>query len=106
MKHLFQPFGKYQITIFSPFLFLVFINRSMKVKAVLPLIVLITMISCKKETSKPSPTPPASFKLKDVTIRNLPSPYYHFEYDDSGKITLFNYQSGLRIFDVTYDGEK
>jgi hypothetical protein len=106
MKHLFQPFGKYQITIFSPFLFLVFINRSMKVKAVLPLIVLTTMISCKKETSKPSPTPPASFKLKDVAIRNLPSPYYHFEYDDSGKITLFNYQSGLRIFDVTYDGEK
>lgn len=81
----------------------------MKVKYLLPVIVFVTMISCKKETGEPLPDPPPStggLKLKDVTIRNLPSPFYHFEYNDSGKITSLNYQSGLRVFDVKYDGEK
>jgi hypothetical protein len=106
MKHLFQPFGKYQKIVFPRFLFLVIINRLMKVKYLLPVIALVTMISCKKETSDPVTPPSGSLKLKDITIRNLPSPYYHFEYDGSGKIDLLNYQSGLRIFDVKYDGKK
>ncbi|HEV8508505.1 MAG TPA: hypothetical protein VGQ53_24085 [Chitinophagaceae bacterium] len=71
------------------------------------LIITTTIVACHKDPVIP-PEPPiaaAGLKVKDISERNLPSPYYHFEYDDSGKITLLNYQSGLRIFEIKYNGE-
>ena len=85
----------------------------MKTKNLLLVAQAILMLSCHKETTHPVPspvTPPAPtpaallVNLKDINIRNLPSPYYHFEYNDTGNITLVDYQSGLRIYDVSYSG--
>jgi hypothetical protein len=77
----------------------------MKAKHLLLLILITLMISCHKEPSDQPPLPGVtSVKLKDLNARNLPSPFYHFEYDDSGKITLAGYSSGLRIYNVNYNG--
>lgn len=71
------------------------------------LIIMTIAIACHKDPVHWSSPPgvATTLKVKDITERNLPSPYYHFEYDDSGKIALLNYQSGLRIYDVNYNGE-
>jgi hypothetical protein len=37
-----------------------------------------------------------------MIVKNLPSPYYHFEYDDSSFITHVNVQSGLALYDLSY----
>ena len=54
-----------------------------------------------------SPTPPVppvpTVLLKDIEIPNLPSPFYHFEYDTDGRVTAASFASGLRMYDVTYD---
>jgi hypothetical protein len=77
----------------------------MKAKHLLLITLVILMISCHKEPSNQPALPgTASLKLKDLNAQNLPSPFYHFEYDDSGKITLAGYSSGLRIYDVNYNG--
>jgi hypothetical protein len=53
----------------------------------------------------PSPIPPApTVLLRDVVISSLPSPFYQFEYDAGGRISRASYASGLRVYDVTYDG--
>ena len=54
-------------------------------------------------TQPPPPPPPATVLLKDIVIPNLPSPYYHFEYDGQGKVALVSFASGLTTYDVTYD---
>ena len=42
--------------------------------------------------------------LKDIVIPNLPSPYYHFEYDASGRVLGASFASGARSYNLTYDG--
>jgi hypothetical protein len=49
----------------------------------------------------PVPPPPAVL-LRDIVIPNLPSPFYHFEYDDSGRVIAASYASDLRKYDVRY----
>jgi hypothetical protein len=44
-------------------------------------------------------------KLKELNERNLPSPYYRFEYDDSDNIIKASYSSGLAIYDIAYNGK-
>src|SRR5688500_1789382 len=69
------------------------------------LIILAVLFSCKKNTDYP-PLPSPSFidlKLKDITIRNLPSPYYHFEYGNNNRISAFNF-SQVWTYDLTYSG--
>ncbi|QEC66766.1 hypothetical protein FRZ67_05400 [Panacibacter ginsenosidivorans] len=63
--------------------------------------------ACKKEkTQEPSPGDPPvdvhTILLKDMIVKNLPSPYYHFEYDNSSFITHVNVQSGYEIYDLLY----
>lgn len=51
------------------------------------------------------PIPPGpAVLLRDVEIPNLPSPFYHFEYDAAGRVKTASFASGLRMYDVTYDG--
>ena len=53
--------------------------------------------------SAPPPPPPApTVLLKDIVIPNLPSPYYHFEYDAAGRIRAASFASDLRMYDVIY----
>lgn len=66
------------------------------------------LVSCKKDkiVMPPVTPPPASdvqsVRLKDIVISNLPSPYYHFEYNDSGYITKTSFAAGLRTYDINY----
>jgi hypothetical protein len=57
-------------------------------------------------TSNPEPPPPPAVLLKDIVIPNLPSPYYHFEYDASGRITIASFASGLTTYNVSYDRDR
>jgi len=80
----------------------------MKAKYALLFFLVIAIISCKKGTTpRPHPpSPPSSLgKLKDMNERNLPSPYYHFEYNDSGDISQASFSAGLRNYQVSYAGE-
>lgn len=70
------------------------------------------LFSCRKDRNNPPPVtpPPASdaqtLLLKDLVVQNLPAPYYHFEYDDSGYITKSGFSSGLRSYDVSYSSRR
>ena len=52
----------------------------------------------------PPPPPAAPVLLKDIVIPNVPSPYYHFEYDAENRVKTVSFASGLRAYDVIYDG--
>ena len=82
----------------------------MQAKHIILVSILVTAVSCHKGTTPdPKPDPPANtnvIRLKDMNERNLPSPFYHFEYNDSGDITHASFSSGLGIYDVIYDGRK
>jgi hypothetical protein len=53
-------------------------------------------------TSPPLPAPPVL--LRDIVIPNLPSPYYHFEYDTASRVVAASFASDLVKYDVQYDG--
>src|ERR1700741_3126120 len=85
----------------------------MRYKYLLLLIMSVALSSCKKEKiNLPSPTSPPSDPtvpvglLKDIVIPNLPSPYYHFEYDLAGKVSLVSFASDFNKYNVLYDGDK
>src|SRR5690242_13617650 len=52
----------------------------------------------------PPPPPPPPVLLRDIVLSNLPSPYYHFEYDAAGRVSAASFASDLRVYDVAYDG--
>jgi len=58
---------------------------------------------CGDATSTPAVKPPVTTTfLKDIVEPNLPSPYYHFEYDGDGVMTLASFASGLLSYQLTY----
>lgn len=66
----------------------------------------VLLFSCKKEHS-PGPVDPVVSKrilLKDITIPNLPSPYYHFEYSADSLATKASFASDYTRYDVLYSG--
>jgi hypothetical protein len=82
----------------------------MRYKYILQVIAFALVLhSCKKEkgtTVQPPPPPVKPVLLKDIVIPNLPSPYYHFEYNMSGRISKASFLSGLRMYDIVYNGNK
>jgi hypothetical protein len=70
------------------------------------LAIAIVLFSCKKEKTTTTPPPGNPVLLKDIVIPNLPSPYYHFEYNAAGSIIKASFASGLRLYDVAYSGGK
>jgi hypothetical protein len=59
--------------------------------------------SCSSDvTVTAPPPPPATILLKDIVVPNLPSPYYHFQYDAQGKVSLVSFASDLTNYDVSY----
>ena len=40
--------------------------------------------------------------LKDIVASSLPSPYYHFEYDATGRMTFASFASELTRYDLSY----
>jgi hypothetical protein len=73
---------------------------------VITMIAVAGLSSCSGDLKVTAPPPPASVLLKDIVIPNLPSPYYHFEYDGQGKVSSVSFASGLTTYDVTYAGER
>lgn len=74
----------------------------------LTLIVLV-LLSCKKEQSAnqvPPTLPEKHILLKDITIPNLPSPYYHFEYNADSMVTKADFGSGYTMYDIFYEGNR
>jgi hypothetical protein len=82
----------------------------MRYRYLLLLILLVVFFSCKKDkgTITPPPTipPVPAVLLKDIVIPNLPSPYYHFEYDLEGKASFVSFASDLTRYNVVYNGNK
>ena len=75
----------------------------------LMILMLTVFLSCKKEIVTPppppaDPTPPVL--LKNVEIPHLPAPYYHFEYDASGKAKFVSFASDFTRYDIFYDGDR
>jgi hypothetical protein len=77
------------------------------------LIVTTAFFSCKKTTEPIDPTvpnpsvPPVSqVFLKDIVIPNLPSPYYHFEYNIAGQVSFASFASGFNQYQIKYAGGK
>jgi hypothetical protein len=76
------------------------------------LLVLAAIVSaCNGDSGTTAPTPPPpppppqpSVLLRDIVIPNLPSPFYHFEYDAAGRVSFASYASDLFRYDVRYDG--
>ena len=77
----------------------------MRIKTLVLLIVTTVLFSCQKEkgslpsTTTPPSNPPSdppvatSVMLKEIVIPNLPSPYYHFDYDQSSKVSFVSFAS-------------
>ena len=87
--------------------------KSISVRATRVRNLLITMVviaglsACGDDAKVTGPPPPATtVLLKDVVVPNLPSPYYHFEYDAAGKVTSVSFASGLNTYAVTYSGDR
>lgn len=86
-----------------------FLSTNAMKRQLFPVVAIIAMIAlaCHKDPVG-QPEPPVAtqaLKVKDISEKNLPSPYYHFEYDDTGNITVAGFQSGLRLYDVDYSGK-
>jgi hypothetical protein len=77
-------------------------------RAIMMTLAAAVVLGCGGETGSTSPTPPVpptpTVLLKDVEITRLPSPYYHFEYDTTGRLTLASFASELTRYNVVYDG--
>lgn len=82
----------------------------MRYNCILTALSVALLLSCKKE-HRPHPVNPPVLPakrvlLKDITIPNLPSPYYHFEYNSDSLITKAGFASGFTNYDVLYRGDK
>lgn len=78
----------------------------MPLKPLLFLLLVTALLSCKKYKTESGPLPPAPpppLLLKDIVVPRLPSPYYHFEYDSSGKLVFVSFASDFTRYHVSYD---
>lgn len=70
------------------------------------LVIACSIAACKKENNGDQvinqPPPAPKILLKEMVVDNLPSPYYHFDYNSTGQIVLASFASGLDIYNVTY----
>ena len=83
----------------------------MRPQYLLLLLITTVFLGCKKQKlvsntpMPPDPQPPAVL-LKEIVIPNLPSPYYHFEYDGEGKAVFASFASELTRYNIFYDGSR
>jgi hypothetical protein len=50
----------------------------------------------------PQPDPLPAVLLEDIVVPRLPSPYYHFAYDPTGRMTNASFASGLTSYTLSY----
>jgi hypothetical protein len=68
----------------------------------LTMIAIAGLSSCNGDMKVTAPPPQTSVLLKDIVIPNLPSPYYHFEYDGQGIVSSVSFASGFTTYNVIY----
>src|SRR5256885_2370386 len=69
------------------------------------LLLFAALSSCGRDSEPITAPPPVpTVLLKDIVIDRLPAPFYHFEYDASGKMTVASFASGLTMYDLSYSG--
>ena len=68
----------------------------------------LALAACSDEASitDPDPLVPPAALLEDIVIPNLPSPYYHFEYDASYRVRRASFAGDARAYDVTWNGPR
>ncbi|MFT3822624.1 MAG: hypothetical protein QM731_01845 [Chitinophagaceae bacterium] len=69
------------------------------------LLLFIAFISCNKKDSTPNntiSTDAQRHKLKEVTVQNLPSPYFLYQYDANNFVTTLNHESGFYQYTLEY----
>ena len=68
---------------------------------------LATLLACGggDAPTAPEPTVPGAPRvlLKDIVVSRLPSPYYHFTYDATGRMDSASFASDLTRYGVSYD---
>jgi hypothetical protein len=66
-------------------------------------VLLFSMYSCREDSDdKPSITDAQLIKLKEIIVQSLPSPYYHYSYNDKGFVTNIKHASGERNYTIEY----
>lgn len=82
----------------------------MRIKYLIPIVAaIVLLVSCKKDkddNQTPSPGVQDRGLLKDIVVEKLPSPYYHFEYNNSKQISRIEHNSGLWSYDVSYTSNR
>ena len=68
----------------------------------------LALAACSDDASLTDPDPivPPAALLKDIVIPNLPSPYYHFEYDAAYRVRRASFASDARAYDVIWAGDR
>src|SRR6476660_6988119 len=69
-------------------------GRHWTLAALVPALALVAACSGYDSPTYPGPTPPPpapAVRLKEVVIDRLPSPFYHFDYDGTGRIVGASY---------------
>jgi hypothetical protein len=86
----------------------------MRYRYIIPLLLSCLFYSCKKDKTVTAPPPqppivvtplppaPPPQLLKDMVLSNLPSPFYHFEYDSRNKPIFVSFAAGLAMYDILY----
>jgi hypothetical protein len=82
-------------------------------KAIIASAILLTaFIACRKNENTPSspPYPPPddarTVLLKEVVAPSLPSPYFHFTYDEQRYVKQINFASGFAIYNLEYENKR
>ena len=80
----------------------------MRHRVLLVLSIAATLLACGDDSSitDPDPLVPPVALLEDIEIPNLPSPYYHFEYDAAYRISVVSFASDARVYAVTWNGDR
>lgn len=74
---------------------------------IVPAVLLALTAACASDgapTSPPPPDPAPKPLLRDMVVDHLPSPYYHFEYDTSGRANRASFASDFFVYDLVYSG--
>ena len=73
---------------------------------VVALVSIFTSCNKEKPTVPDNTTDRVAIRLMDMNWQHLPSPYYHFDYSNSGFITNASYSSFSLSYDVYYTGNR
>src|SRR5689334_4476402 len=80
--------------------------RQWKRAALAAALTLITACGGDTPITNPGDQPLPTVRLKEIVIDRLPSPYYHFDYDATGRITAASYSGGFGSYEVRYTGDR